>query len=403
MATLRAKNLHSALQKARRVGRVEEPVEIAGCPLVLQSLTPADYEAIVAECAELDDVWYYHAYQIGHVCRAIVEIDGEDLRDVNYIEDEIPDPKDPTKLVTRKMERHEWIKTNLIAGWGREAIIVAWRKFAEVLVQAEKQAKEGVHFSIPDESAEDKLRRLLKDVGELQSEIPTELTEKILSDAGFLKKSSMAELDAVAKRVDGLAELDRQVEALSQSPQAVPAEPAPADRPLVAPAPQIAPPRTPAAPRAEQAGADEPRVWRDYGPAEAFGESPPTDLQQRMQNRVPLNQQAVDVPAPTPTHQSVPVSAQKRVAVPAAIRQGAQQNTEALREPSLVGRAAQLAALEAQADAELGLETPSMEPMRPPAAEIRSRGGIDPRAVAAITEQPPVAGVNRKFRQPPKL
>src|SRR5690349_14630212 len=90
MASFKAKKLNAALSKAKKVGRAELPVTIDGCPFVLQNLTPKDYEEIIAEIEGLEDAEYAHAYQVGHVCRSICEIDGIDLRDVKYVEDEVP-------------------------------------------------------------------------------------------------------------------------------------------------------------------------------------------------------------------------------------------------------------------------------------------------------------------------
>src|ERR1700744_3789741 len=90
MATLKAKRLQEALQKARNVGRVEEAVTIDDCAMVLQNLAPEDYNLIVQETADLEGAEYLHAYQIAHVSRSVVEIEGVDLRDVQFIEDDVP-------------------------------------------------------------------------------------------------------------------------------------------------------------------------------------------------------------------------------------------------------------------------------------------------------------------------
>ena len=74
MATLQATRILEALEKAKRVGRIEEAVTIDGCSLVLQNLTPDDYEAINDELEGLEDIEYLHAFQAGHVARSIVEL-----------------------------------------------------------------------------------------------------------------------------------------------------------------------------------------------------------------------------------------------------------------------------------------------------------------------------------------
>jgi len=280
MAVLQAKKLKAALEKAKKVGLIEQPVTIAGCSFVFRSLTPEEYEAIGDETRELEDVAYLHGFQIGHLCRAIVEIDGVDLRDVNLIEIEEEDGK-PVKL-----EKHAWVRDTFLKTWGREAITVAWRKFAELLIKAEEKAKEGIQFDIAEETDEDKLRRLLGEVRELGESIPGELLIRTLGESGLAPKVSQAEVDAAAAK---LAEVETEAQPVPQPP--IPQE-----------------------------------------------DSSVSDL---MRNRTPMNQGSVDLPAPAQSSAPVQVSASQKVPVPEAIRQSATpvQN---------LSRAAQIASLEGE-------------------------------------------------------
>jgi hypothetical protein len=389
--TLTADRLGEALKKATQVGLVEEEVTIAGCTITLQSLTPDDYEAIIAELEELEDVEYYHAYQLGHVCRSIIELDGQDLREVAFIEDEAPNgfllwatvpTQDAAQAVTEavkgaggeaslvpseekrtvKYERHEWLRKKLLPSWSREALGVAWRKFAETLVTAEEKAKEGVVFRVPEETAEDKLRRLVGEVMEIHEELPEEIVDKVLEDAGLRKWSKAKEIEEATGRIDKLAQ-----EAAPEAPQARPV-------PEGAPAAQVAP-------EAPQGAA--------RGPS---GLTP----QELMDRRQPMDLRGVQAPNPsaTTTRQE---SASKRPKVPDQLRQAAIQNSA-----GMTGRSAEIAALEAQLD-------PTMaEPIEPvarppsqrddvPVLERRAKP-LDAGAASTIIDPPPPVGLNPRYK-----
>lgn len=321
MAVLQAKKLKAALEKAKRVGLIEQPVTIAGCSLVFQSLTPEEYEAIGSETRELEDVAYLHGFQIGHLCRAIVEIDGVDFRGVDLIEVEEEDGK------VVKLEKHAWIRDTFLNTWGREAITVGWRKFAELLIKAEEKAKEGIQFDIAEETDEEKLRRLLGEIQEAGASLPNELVATILSESGLAPKVSQAEVDEAAAKL-------ATIEASAQ-----PVEPPVQDQTV-------------------------------------------SDL---MRNRTPMNQGAVDLPAPPTGGVPVQVSASQKVPVPAAIREAAVpvQN---------LSRAAQIAALEG--------EPPPVPvvPQKPAVEAVELKRPLTPGQVPV--DRPPMAGVNPRYRPP---
>jgi len=398
MATsLQAAKVLEALEKAKRIGKVEEAVTLDGCHFVLQNLGPSDYDAIHEETKDLDEVAYLHAYQLGHICRAIVEIESEDLRDVEFIEDSMPGgayglmayvpsqqagekfaeeirkaggkatvvPPDG-EVRTIKLERHEWIRDNLLSSWGREAVAVAWRKFADVVLAADEKARKGVQFKIPDESAEDRLRRLVGELKEVEDDLPSELVRAILDDAGYQSKSTVAELQAANEKMQKLAEAQKAPE----QPQAEGGGPS--------------------APEGKKAA--EPPVE----PPQEAAQVDPTAL---MQRRKPLNQQAAQVPTP---RSNATEPAVKPARVPDQLRRAAEANAAALQPDQAVsGRAAEIAALEGQLDA--SVEGPPIHP-RPHTTEVaelsRKAKGIDGESLRAILDRPPVGGINPRFRPP---
>lgn len=377
MATLKSKKLQQALQKAKNVGRAEEAVVIDGCSIVLQSLAPASYEAILQEVSELDGAEHVYAYQLGHVCRSIVEIEGVSLRDVEFVEDDVPvgvyllsatvdneakatkarealaelgisatlvppDGEDGTKAVLR--ERHEWVRQQ-VATWSQEALAVAWRKYADVVVTGEQRAKEKVEFRTPDETDEDKFRRLLSEARELEQGLPPDLATKALDDLGYMHKSTPEELAEVARRTKEWA--DEQA--------AKKAAPAPVPEPM----PQ-----------------------------------PVADPVELMRTRAPLNQMPVQAPAPSPPPMA---PAQHMPAmVPQQLRQS-QQTSE------VESRASQIAALESEVDPSLfERQNTYLQPTLPrEVPEIsKPRQVVDGAGVKGILDRPPVAGINPRFRKP---
>src|SRR5580698_9713551 len=112
------KKLLAALEKARGVGIVEETFTVDDCEITLRSLRPDEYEEVLAECKELDDLPYVNAFQKGHIVRSIVGVNGSDLHDVDFVEDEVVDPK--TKQVKSiKVELHAWLRKNVVDTWGK--------------------------------------------------------------------------------------------------------------------------------------------------------------------------------------------------------------------------------------------------------------------------------------------
>ncbi len=377
MATLKTSRVREALRKAKNVGRHEEPVTIDGCSIVLQSLPASSYDAILQECADLEGAEYAHSYQIGHVCRSIVEIESVDLREVQFVEDDVPVgaylvnalvaneakalqarealkglgidlvvvPPDGSEERTILVERHEWVRQR-VASWSQEAVAVAFRKFTDVIDAGNAKAREGVQFRVADESAEDKFRRLLAEAKEIEAELTIDIAKKVLEDVGYLQKTSAEELEEVAKRAREFAEEQRQAAA---SP---PVEPFPAD------------------------------------PVPVHSESPPEDITSLMRNRPRLNQQAMHVPVPV---QEAPQAQPPRV--PSQIANAA----------NISPKAKEIAALEGGVDPSLLEHMEShTAPHRTEVAELsKPSAGINQTGLESILDKTPVAGLNPRFVRRP--
>lgn len=196
MTTVQENRILGALTQAQNVGLVEERVTVCGCPVVLRNLRPEEYEAILQESSDKKDASFLYAFQMGHICRAVCEISGVDLRGLEYIETQEGDKK-----VT--LERHEWMRAKVLTSWSREALTVLYRKFVDVLAKAETVSVEGVVFTVPDESNEDKFHRLLAELKALEDELPDDLVSHALETQGYRRKQEDAKagadkLDAVA-------------------------------------------------------------------------------------------------------------------------------------------------------------------------------------------------------------
>ena len=203
MATLHESKIQEALDKACDVGIVEESFNVMGCNVVLCNLRPEAYQEVVDETRDLEDVNFAYAYQMGHICRSIVELGELDLRGIDFVETELPDSKNPGKTKQITLERHEWLRKKILPTWGKEALATIYRKFADVLELADRKASSGVTFIVPDETPEDKFRRLLGEAKELEEALPDDLVAKILDDSGYGRRITPSELEAAQKSLGG--------------------------------------------------------------------------------------------------------------------------------------------------------------------------------------------------------
>lgn len=250
-----------------------------------------------------------------------------------------------------------------MASWSQEAINSAFRKFGDVIEKAEHKAVEGVEFRIPDETPEDKFKRLLMEAKELEGQIPFELVGRILNEIGYMSKSSREELETVDKRLARMASeinsggpVEGLQEGSSQDTTSTPSQPQ-------------------AAPRAV---------------------------------RVPLNQIPVSVPVPTAqtTSRAEPPEDRPRPQIqlsPEVLRRS--REAEALdgglgatSYQSEVERLNNITSTPAiQSSTRVAESVPSGSVV---AASTATRA--DPSSIGSILDRPPTAGVNPRYRPPPR-
>lgn len=364
MARIQAKKIAEALKKAQRVGEVEEQFSIAGCNVVLRSLTNPEYVAVVAALEGLEDIEYAVSFRVEHLSRSICEINGESLREVDFVEVDVENPK-TGRVETQVLERHHFVRDYVLASWSREALDVAARKFNDLVEKAERVASEGIRFETPDETAEEMYRRLLAEAKDIEGTVPFELAAKIRDEFGFLLKQEWNAADEKLANVVQVAE-----EELNQSPAPAintrpvgPAleQPAPEPAPQPAPAPQSAPVQSTSA------------ILRR--PA-----TPPPEAAQRVQ----------PAPTPAPTPQTLGVPLIPPMGAPVAVN------------PALSKKSAEIQALEGDISGEqLGASPQTAYNPHAPTLENRPLAR-DPVAAAQILDQPPAGGINPRFKPRPK-
>ena len=294
-------------------------------------------------------------------------MNGIDLREVDFVEveEEVKDQKtgevatDPKtgqpKVRIVKLERHEYLRTNLLNGWPREVLEVAWRKVGDIIKLADEKSREGVKFLIPLETPEERLRSLVGDVREAMQDVPDGLLTSILEEAGLMRTSTAEELKKAMEKAD---ELRREQE----PPQATP--------------------------------------WTPPQPT-----SPQPSAQELMQQRTPLNASPQAAPPPSPPPPGPPQ-------VPGATATRAKQ-IEAMEggldldvpvpppgDPSMTRR-------HVVPGAQTQPNAPHLQTAVPPAqgATVLSQKGreqVDLQQFNKIVETRPTGGINPRFRPPPR-
>lgn len=356
MGIVAAKDLLSSLDRAKKVGIVEDSFDLDGCPITLRNLLPTEYEKIAEECSELEDLAYVNNFQKAHLARALQEIDGVSFRDVTFIECDDPNAK-KNGPPTIKREKHVWVRANIIDTWGKEAIDVAFRKLGDIISLAEKKSKKDVTFLTPDETGEEKFRRLLAEAKETQSDVPPALVLAILREYGYDFHTEEESREALSK-LDRLYEEEPQGEA-----------PPPPVQQDVAPRPVQTPP-----------------------------EAPPVG--RRPLNEIPEEEVAPVIPVPPPRRPEV---------APAPPPMAAPPPTPPMAPPSLAAlspRQQQYLANELefnpgfQQELEQAAATPVVDPKTLSDAPVLEKSTVDIKSVIGQIDRPPTVGFNPKFRKP---
>lgn len=365
MATLQLKKIAESLAKAQGVGQVEDDATIAGCHVVFRSLRPDEYEQIHADTAEKEDLAYLNAYRIEHLARSIVELGGQDFRSVEAVEVDGPDDK-PIAI-----EKHEFLRDYVLSTWGREAVDVAFRKFNDVVQKADRTSADGVKFETPDETAEEKYRRLLVELRDVEGELPMDLALRLLEEAGYTKRVTTQDFEAAQERLRNMAPSETTTEETSEEP------PPPAPEPVAPPPPRPQTMRASPAP-ASPSGRPTPVHVPPSSPVPAMATSRPASVEDLMRIRKPVHgQPATPVPTTTPSQAPQPMTRSQQIAA-----------MEAVEDPALAVQATTQVAEPPPYEVEPVIEQPQTK--------------LDPKAAAAILDRPPVGGVNRRFRPPPK-
>lgn len=388
MTTLQATRLKTILDRAKNTGVCEESATIAGLPITVRSLPPEAYNEIYRELEDYEEgPEYMHAHLIEHIARAICEIDGEDLREVQFVTVEVEDPQ-TKELKEVNVPCHEWLKDNIISTWSRETVHTVHRKFLDACNQAEENAREGVEFKVEGETDEEKFRRLLGEAIFAGDQLPDEIRDAILKEHDLLPATSKEELEKANEAAKQFLAEQREKMGLDSEggtgPKTVPAPPPdPPSEPIAAPDPPD-PPEPAAVPQQLIDAAEEPQ-------------EPQPSPEELMAARTPLNREAVQERTPPNPENNVQVVNQRPpppspdLAVTDLSRKGAE-------------RAAQYAALEAAAAAE-GLDPGSADPNT--AYRIHQSDAVLEKPVNSKVDkgglklnQKPTGGVNKKFVSP---
>lgn len=158
LATLKA-----TLQPIRSVGEVEERFMIQDIEVCMRVLSPKDELAVqrwaqapmLAVPEEVRDednslaVEYLNRFKLGCLARSIIEVNGMDLRNEDYIlTGEKLSNGQPVKVL-----RHEAI-LSLISEWPRPLLTSVFRKFNEIMERCELQSDKAVEYDPPDIESE---------------------------------------------------------------------------------------------------------------------------------------------------------------------------------------------------------------------------------------------------------
>lgn len=193
--TLDLKKLKSSLQKAKNLGFAEERFEIDGLELVVRSINAKDFAEVLVDLEDVPAVSYQFEYQAKLVSRAIVEIAGEDLRDITML---------PSDDGSKNIERHAYLYREIVSKWPREILFTVFKKFLDATTSTEKKAVDGVTFLVPNESDESKFRRLLNEAKEVEDMVPPELRKTILQEMGFAAHETAAEIQEAVDIVNNI-------------------------------------------------------------------------------------------------------------------------------------------------------------------------------------------------------
>lgn len=164
LATLKA-----TLQPIREIGEVEERFDIQGTSVVMRVLNPkeeleiqrwaqANLLAASPEDQDRDNslaVEYLNKFKLGCLSHSLVEVNGLDLRDQEFVTTgEVLPNGQPVKI-----KRTEAVR-QMIENWPRPLLTAVFRKFNEIAERCEINSDKSIEFNPPDLDTE--IQRVLQ-------------------------------------------------------------------------------------------------------------------------------------------------------------------------------------------------------------------------------------------------
>ncbi len=164
LATLKA-----TLQPIRQIGEVEERFEIQGTSVVMRVLNPKEeleiqrwaQAALLAASPEDQDrdnslaVEYLNKFKLGCLSHSIVEVNGLDLRNEDFV---VTGEVLPNGQAV-KVKRTEAVR-QMLESWPRPLLTAVFRKFNEIAERCEINSDKSIEFNPPDIDTE--IQRVLQ-------------------------------------------------------------------------------------------------------------------------------------------------------------------------------------------------------------------------------------------------
>lgn len=178
---LQARSIEKSMAKAFNLGISEDSFEVLGVQITIRNLTAPEWQSALDSAQSSEDDVEVQDMRLQLLSRSVVELDGVSFRGVSSIELDELDVKGNPKVI----EKEAYLIEHVFSTWPSEVQSIVNDKFFDLSREVEARAKLGVVFHSPQETPEEKFRALLIEAKDLQSQIPFDLSEKILKDTGF--------------------------------------------------------------------------------------------------------------------------------------------------------------------------------------------------------------------------
>jgi hypothetical protein len=208
------KALEQALAPIEKIGQGELIFDAGDTPITLRILLPSEEleiqryagQVFVGKEGEEDSstaVEYLDRFRTATLSYAIVEVGGQDFRDVEFVETgEYLDNGQPIKIAKHKALRQ------LIPRWSRALLVRCFHKYSELLNTVEANAEKAIDFTPSDHDAE--IERLESRLKELRA---------------TKEREQQSNEEAFSARVRAVAAASGPTEIVPQTPPADPDEP----------------------------------------------------------------------------------------------------------------------------------------------------------------------------------